>query len=87
MEKERKDKSISVVVNKLLMGTDSPFTRRVADYRLPQKFKVPQILSYAGDEDPLDHLENFQAHLDLHGTPDKVACRAFPLTISGNARD
>jgi hypothetical protein len=39
MEMERKDKSRSVVVNKLLKGTDSPFTRRVADYRLPKKFK------------------------------------------------
>jgi hypothetical protein len=87
MEMERKDKSRSIVVDKLLMGTDSPFTRRVADYRLPKKFKVPQILSYAGDGDPLDHLENFRAHLDLHGTPDEVACRAFPLTLSGNARD
>jgi hypothetical protein len=59
MEMERKDKSRSIVVDKLLMGTDSPFTRRVADSRLPEKFKVPQILSYAGDGDPLDHLENF----------------------------
>jgi hypothetical protein len=41
MEMERKDKSRSVMVDKLLMGTDSPFTRRVADYRLPDKFKVP----------------------------------------------
>jgi hypothetical protein len=87
MEMERKDKSRSVVVDKLLMGTDSPFTRRVEDYWLPKKFKVPQILSYAGDGDPLDHLENFRAHLDLHWTPDEVACRAFPLTLSGNARD
>jgi hypothetical protein len=39
MEMERKDKSRSVVVDKLLKGTDSPFTRRVADYRLPEKFK------------------------------------------------
>jgi hypothetical protein len=59
MEMERKDKSRSVVVDKLLRGIDSPFTRRVADYRLPEKFKVPEILSYAGDGDPLDHLENF----------------------------
>jgi len=59
MEMERKDKIRFVVVDKLLMGTDSPFTRRVADYWLPKKFKVPQILSYAGDGDPLDHLENF----------------------------
>jgi len=87
MEMERNDKSRSVVVDKLLMGTDSPFTRRVANYRLPEKFKLPQILSYAGDRDPLDHLENFLAHLYLHGTPDEVACRAFPLTLSGNARD
>jgi hypothetical protein len=87
IEMERKEKSIFVVVDKFLMGTNSPFTRRVADYRLLEKFKVTQILSYAGDRDPLDHVENFQAHLDLHGTPDEVACRAFPLTLSGNARD
>jgi len=41
MEMERNGKSRSVVVDKLLRGTDSPFTRRVADYRLPEKFKVP----------------------------------------------
>jgi hypothetical protein len=86
MEMERKDKSRSVVVDKLLRGTDSPFTRRVADYRLPEKFKVPQILSYVGDGDPLDHLENFRAHLDLHGTPDEVACRVFPLLFRGMPR-
>jgi hypothetical protein len=85
MEMERKDKSKSIVVDKLLRGIDSPFTRQVADYRLPEKFKVPQILSYARDEDPLDYLENFQAHLDLHRTPDEVACRAFLLTLSRNA--
>jgi hypothetical protein len=87
MEMERKDKSKSIVVDKLLRGIDSPFTRRVADYRLPEKFKVPQNLSYARDEDPLDHLENFQAHLDIHKTPDVVACRAFTLTLSRNAWD
>jgi hypothetical protein len=48
------------------MGIDSPFTKRVVDYRLPKKFKVPQILSYTGEGDPLYHLKNFQAHLDLH---------------------
>jgi len=87
MEMEMKDKSISIVVDKLLRGTNSPFTKRVADYRLPEKLKVPHILSYTGDGDPINHLENFRAHLDLHGTPDEVACWAFPLTLSGNARD
>jgi hypothetical protein len=87
MEMKRKDESKSIVVDKLLLGTGSPFTRRVANYRLPEKFKVLKILCYAEDEYPLDHLENFRAHLDLHGTLDEVACQAFPLTLSGNAWD
>jgi hypothetical protein len=53
------DKSKSVVVDKLVLGTGSQFTRRVENFRLCEKFKVPQIVRYAGDEDPLDHLENF----------------------------
>jgi hypothetical protein len=61
MEMERKDKSKSLGVDKLLSGTDLPFTSRVANYRLPKKFKVPQIMSYTGDRDPLNHLENFSS--------------------------
>jgi hypothetical protein len=86
MEMERKDKSRSVVVDKLLMGIDSPFTKWVANYRLPEKFKVTQILSYVGEGDPLYHLENFRAHLDLHRTPDEVECRAFPSLFQGMPR-
>jgi hypothetical protein len=87
MEMEKKDKSKPIVLDKLLLCTSSPFTRRVANYQLPEMFKVLQILSYVGDGYPLDHLENFQAHLDLHGTPDDVVCWAFPLTLSANAWD
>lgn len=87
MEMERKDKSRSIVVDKLLMGTGSPFTRRIADYRLPEKFKVPQIPTYVRDGDPLDHLENFRAHSDLDGTPNEEVCRTFLLTLSGNAHN
>jgi hypothetical protein len=53
---DRKDKSKSVVVDNLLLGIGSPFTRWVANYQLLEKFKVPQILSYVGDGDPPDHL-------------------------------
>lgn len=87
IEMERKDKSKSVVVDKLLFGIGSPFIRRGAIYQLPEKFKIPQILSYAGDRDPFDHLKIFRAHLNLHGTPDEVACWAFPLTLSRNVVD
>jgi hypothetical protein len=81
-EMEMRDKSKAIVVDKLLLGTRSPFSRRVQNYRLLEKFKVAQILSYIGIGDPIEHLENFQAHLDLHGTPDDVVCQAFPLTLS-----
>jgi hypothetical protein len=42
---ERKNKSKSLVLDKLLSGTDLPFTSWVANYQLPEKFKVPQITS------------------------------------------
>jgi hypothetical protein len=35
----------------------------------------------------MEHLIAFRSHTSLHKTPDAVACRAFPLTLSGNARD
>jgi hypothetical protein len=44
MEMERKDKSKSIVVDKLLRGIDSPFTRRVADYLTQQEFKTNRKL-------------------------------------------
>jgi hypothetical protein len=73
-EMEKKDKGKAVAVDRLLMGTGTPFTQRVIEYRLPEKFKVPQSQSYAGTGDPVEHLENFWVHLDLHRTPEKVAC-------------
>ncbi len=57
------------------------------DYRFPEKFKVPQIQSYAGIGDPVEHLKNFRVCLDLHGNPDEIAYWTFPLTLTGNARD
>jgi hypothetical protein len=59
----------------------------VANIRLPEKFKILEIPFYTGFEDPVEHLDNFHAHMDLHRTPEMVACRAFPLTLSGNAHD
>jgi hypothetical protein len=68
IEMEMKDNNKSIVVDKLLLGTGSPFIKQVANYQLPKKFKAPQILSYAGDEDPLDHLEKFRARLNIRDT-------------------
>lgn len=83
---ERKEKNKAAMVGKLFKGTKMPFTKRVIAYQLLNKFKVPQIPNYSGVGDLVEHLENYQMHLALHTTPDEVACQAFPLTLSGNAR-
>jgi hypothetical protein len=54
--------------------TASPFTNQIAVVLLPEKFKVPSIVTFTRIEDPIEHLDNYQAHLDLHGTPTEVAC-------------
>ncbi|XP_059439812.1 uncharacterized protein LOC132172342 [Corylus avellana] len=71
----------------MLQGTGSPFSPRVEGYRLPEKFKAPPMMSYKGVGDPVEHLEDFRSHVRLLGIPDEVACRAFPLTLSGSARN
>jgi hypothetical protein len=63
------------------------FTKEVSNMALPEKFKVPDIPIFTGSEDPMEHLMTFPSHTSLHKTPDAVACRAFPLTLSGKAQD
>ena len=84
---EKKEKHKAAIVSKLFAGTETPFTKRVVEYPLPNKFKSPQISSYNRVGDPMEHLENYRMHLALHATLDEVACRAFPTTLSGNARE
>jgi hypothetical protein len=81
------DKGKASLIENLLQKTTSPFTEDVANIFLPEKFKILEIPFYTGLEDPVEHLDNFIAHMDLHRTPEMVACRAFPFTLSGNACD
>jgi hypothetical protein len=71
----------------MLENESLPFTERVKAYPMPDKFKMLRIEKYDGSRDPQDHLEAFLEHLILHGTPDEIACRAFPLTLKGVAKD
>ena len=47
---------------------------------------MPQIDSYDGVKDPLDHLETFKTLMHLQGVADAIMCRAFPTTLKGAAR-
>jgi hypothetical protein len=71
----------------MLEDESLPFTGRVKAYPMPDKFKMPRIEKYDGNGDPQEHLKAFREHLVLHGTPNEIVCRAFPLTLKGVAKD
>jgi hypothetical protein len=71
----------------LFQNTDSMFTDEVANTAFPEKSKVHYIPIFTGSEDPMEHLMTFRSHTSLRKTPNAVACRAFPLTLSGKARN
>ena len=47
---------------------------------------MPQIKSYDGVKDPLDHLETFKTLMHLKGVPNEIMCKAFPVMLKGPAR-
>ena len=77
---------VSSDLDDLVNRTDSLFTIPVNSCSLPQKFRMPQIESYDGVKDPLDHLETFKTLMHLQGVPDEIMCRAFPTMLKGAAR-
>ena len=70
----------------MIQRTDSPFTNEVLNRPLPPKFCLPQLNSYDGAKDPLNHIESFKTLMLLQMTPDEVMCRAFLTTLKGAAR-
>ena len=51
---------VSSDLDDLVNRIDSLFTASVNSFPLPHKFRMPQIDSYDGVKDPLDHLETFK---------------------------
>ncbi|KAK6142550.1 hypothetical protein DH2020_022898 [Rehmannia glutinosa] len=70
----------------LFSPTESPFVEGIMREEIPPSFKMPQMENYDGTSDPRDHLENFQAHIMLHGETDAIKCRAFSATLRKSAR-
>jgi hypothetical protein len=65
---------------------ESPFTKRVDEYSLPTKFKIPQLETFNRLKDPLDYLDSFKTVMCLQGVSDEIMCRAFPTNLRGLAR-
>ena len=77
---------VSSDLDDLINRIDSLFTTSVNSFPLPHKFRMPQIDSYDGVKDPLDHLETFKALMHLQGVVYEIMCRAFPTTLKNAAR-
>ena len=71
----------------MLDDENLPFSKRVRAYTTPDKFKMPRVEKYDGSGDLQAHLEAFREHIILHGTSNKITCRAFPLTLKGVVKD
>ena len=91
--KERMDFMISTLrrrvsndLDDLVHRTNSPFTASVTSFPLPPKFCMPQVESYDGSKDPLNHLESFKTLMHLQGVTNEIMCRAFPTTLKGPVR-
>ena len=77
---------VSSDLNDLVHRTDSPFTTSINLFPVPSKFHMPQVESYDGSKDPLDHLESFKTLMHSQGVVDEIMCRPFPTTLKGSAR-
>ena len=71
----------------MLDDKNLPFSEHVRAYTMPNKFKMLCVEKYDGVGDPKAHLEAFREHIVLHGTPDEISCRAFPLTLTEVVKD
>ncbi|KAL2497140.1 Uncharacterized protein Adt_22690 [Abeliophyllum distichum] len=65
---------------------EDPFKEDVMTAPLPLKFKEPTG-EFDGTGDPIDHIRTFQDWVRLHGWPDAIACKAFPMILRKDARE
>ena len=75
----------SDTMDTLVQQTESPFTAKVLHFPLPTKFRMPQMETFDGVKDPVDHLNTYKNQMELHGYQDPVRCRAFATTLKGPA--
>ena len=75
----------SISLDALIQQTESPFTAGVLHFPLQAKFRMPQIKTFDGTKDPIDHLNTYKNQLELHRYQDPVRCRAFAITLKGLA--
>ena len=64
-----------VSMDALVQQTESSFTARVMHFPLPAKFRMPQIETFDGTKDPIDHLNTYKNQMRLHGYQEGLSAR------------
>lgn len=49
-------------------------------------FRMPQLETFNGFTDPLDHQQTYKSRMHLQAILDAIVCGAFPVILKGNAR-
>jgi len=62
-----------------------PFTNRIMDTPLPDKWKGFNRDRYDGTTDPDEHMDAYTTHMSLYSTDNAVLCRVFPTSLKGGA--
>ena len=75
----------SDTMDTLVQQTESPFAAEILQYPLPAKLKMPQVETFDGVKDPVDHLNTYKNQMELHGYQDPMRCRAFAIILKGPA--
>ena len=70
-------------LDEMVRRTDSPFIAKILECPMPPKFHLPQLKSFDGLNDPLDHITTFKTTLSLQQPPNEILCRSFPTTLNG----
>ena len=68
-----------------MQQTESLFTSEVLHFPLPAKFRMPQVETFDGARDPVDHLNTYKNQMELHGYQDPLRCKAFAIMLKGPA--
>ena len=66
--------------------TSCPFSDEIMAAPFPSDFKMPNIATYDGRGDPINHVDGFKTWMNFVGVSELARCRAFPLTLSGPAQ-
>ena len=61
--------------------SQSPFTRRIKEERLPRWFTQLTFTMYNGRTDPVEHVSHFNQRMVVHSKNEALMCKIFPSSL------